>query len=360
LERVGIVGLPNAGKSSFFNFLTDNSVPAESFPFCTIEPNVGIFVVPDERIELLAKNEGSKKVVHPFVEVVDIAGLVKGASKGEGLGNQFLDHISKVDVIAHVVRLFEDGRVSHPYQNVDPKRDIEIVETELILKDLETVQKRLEKRMKVARTGDKEAKREVELLQNLREFLSQGKKASKFPRHDRFEEEVIESLFLLTDKPQILVFNVDELDEEKRKLIEEIVKEKDEEYIIINVKLEEELKSLPEEEAEVFRREYNLFGDKRREFFEKVLKLLNLIRFLTATQNEARSWTIKKGSTAYEAAGLIHSDIQKGFIKVEVIPFERYVEFGSLKKAREAGAVETHGKDYIVREGDVIHFLFRA
>jgi len=360
LERVGIVGLPNAGKSSFFNFLTDNDVPAESFPFCTIEPNVGVLVVPDERVKILAKNEGSKKVVHPFVEIVDIAGLVKGASKGEGLGNQFLDHISKVDVIAHVVRVFESKTVSHPYQSVDPKRDIEIVETELILKDLETIQKRLEKRVKVARTGDRDAKREVELLEALQEFLSQGNRASKFPRRDEFEENLIRSLFLLTDKPQIFVFNVDELDEEKKKLIEDAIKDREEEYIIINVKLEEELKSLPEDEAELFRAEYNLPGNKKKEFFEKILKLLDLVRFLTATQNEARSWTIKRGATAYEAAGLIHSDIQKGFIKAEVIPFERYLEYGSFKKAREAGAVEAHGKDYVVREGDVIHFLFRA
>ncbi|MCD6551475.1 redox-regulated ATPase YchF [Thermotoga sp.] len=360
MERVGIVGLPNAGKSSLFNFLTDNNVPAESFPFCTIEPNVGILGVRDERVEILARNEGSRKVVHPFVEIVDIAGLVKGASKGEGLGNQFLDHISKVDVIAHVVRVFESKMVSHPYQSVDPKRDIEIVETELILKDLETVQKRLEKRVKIARAGDRDARREVKLLQALQEFLSQGKRASRFPRRDEFEENVIRSLFLLTDKPQIFVFNVDELSDERKKLIESTIEEKGEEYIIINVKLEEELKALPEDEAELFRAEYNLSGDKKKEFFEKVLRLLDLVRFLTATQNEARSWTMKKGSTAYEAAGLIHTDMQRGFIKVEVIPFERYLEYGSLKKAREAGAVETHGKDYIVREGDVIHFLFRA
>nr|WP_101510414.1 redox-regulated ATPase YchF [Thermotoga sp. KOL6] len=357
---MGIVGLPNAGKSSFFNFLTENNVPAESFPFCTIEPNVGILVVPDNRIEILAKNEGSKKIVHPFVEIVDIAGLVKGASKGEGLGNQFLDHISKVDVIAHVVRMFNDERVSHPYQNVDPKRDIEIVETELILKDLETVEKRLEKRFKVARAGDKDARREVELLKELKEFLSQGKRAAKFPRHDEFEKNIVRSLFLLTDKPQILVFNVDELNDEKKRTIEDIIKERDEEYIIINVKLEEELKVLPEEEAKLFREEYNLDGDKKKEFFEKVLKLLDLIRFLTATHNEAKCWTAKRGTTAYEAAGLIHSDIQKGFVKVEVISFEKYLEYGSLKKARESGAVETHGKDYVLREGDVIHFLFRA
>jgi len=360
LKKIGIVGLPNAGKSSLFNFLTRSNVLVESFPFSTVDPNFGVFVVEDERVEVLARNERSKRVVHPSIDVVDIAGLVRGASKGEGLGNQFLDHIRKVDAIAHVVRFFESPTVSHPYQTIDPKRDIEIIDTELILKDIETVQKRLEKQQKIARTGDKDARREVEFLEALLRFLSEGKLARNFPRKDSFEEEVIESLFLLTDKPEIIVFNTDDFTDEKEGIMREIAEKRKSEYVVLNVALERELSELSEEEADVFRAEYGFSGDKRKEFFEKVLRTLNLIRFLTATENEARCWLTEEGTTAYKAAGMIHSDIQRGFVKAEVIPFDEYVKYGSLKRAREMGILQVHGKEYVIREGDVIHFLFRT
>jgi len=360
LKKIGIVGLPNAGKSSLFNFLTRGNALVESFPFSTVDPNFGVFVIEDERVEVLARNEKSKRVVHPSIDVVDIAGLVRGASKGEGLGNQFLDHIRKVDAIAHVVRFFESATVSHPYQTVDPKRDVEIIDTELILKDIETIQKRLEKQQKIARAGDKDARKEVELLEALLRFLSEGGLARNFPRRDSFEEEVIKSLFLLTDKPEIMIFNVDDLTEGKESVAREIAQKRKSEYVVLNVALETELLELSEEEADAFRAEYGFSGDKRKEFFEKIVEALKIIRFLTATENEARCWLTVEGTTAYEAAGMIHSDIQKGFVKAEVIPFDEYVRHGSLKRAREMGALQTHGKEYVIREGDVIHFLFRA
>jgi len=361
LKNVGIVGMPNAGKSTIFNILTGQSVPMESYPFCTVDPNTGFLVVEDERVVELARMEGSKKIVHPFIEVVDIAGLVKGASKGEGLGNRFLDHISKVDLIVHVVRCFFKDTVSHPMGSIDPVRDAEIVDIELIMKDLETIEKRMEKREKVARAGDEKAREEMEALARLKKHLSKGNKARTFERRNDFEEEIIRSLFLLTDKPVVYVLNVDEkCKEDLWKPLEGRAKREGNILLKVNAGVEYDLLGMPEEEAEEFRKVYDIEGDFRKIFFESVLKELNLIRFLTATEKEARSWVVENGITAYEAAGIIHSDIQKGFIKAEVIQFSELKKIGSMKKARELGALEIHGKDYMIKEGDVVHFLFHS
>ena len=360
MKNVGIVGMPNVGKSTIFNILTGQNVPMESYPFCTIDPNTGFLVVEDERVIELAKMEGSKKIIHPFIEVVDIAGLVKGASKGEGLGNRFLDHISKVDLIAHVVRCFFHDKVPHPMGSVDPIRDVEIVDIELIMKDLETVEKRMEKREKVARAGDKKAKEEMEVLTRLKKHLSEGKKARTFERKNDFEKNIIKSLFLLTDKPVIYILNIDEKCEERLwKPLWEKVKKEGSALLKTNAAVEYDLLGMSEE-AEEFRKVYGIEKDFRKTFFENVLKELNLIRFLTATEKEARSWVVENGITAYEAAGIIHTDIQKGFIKAEVIPFDKLKKIGSMKKARELGVLEIHGKDYVIKEGDVVHFLFHS
>lgn len=361
MKKAGIVGLPNSGKSTLFNALTNQNVPAEKYPFCTIEPNVGILVVEDERLTKLAQMEGSKDQIHPFFHIIDIAGLVKGASRGEGLGNQFLDHISKVDMIFHVVRCFKIDDVSHPMGSVDPARDIEIVEIELILKDLETVNKRIEKIAKQARTGEESARFELHFLERLKAHLESGKPARILPRNEQ-EQAILDSLFLLSEKPVIYVANVDEwgLGQGLDKIVEKMARERSSESITVNAQVESEARELSPEEARELLLAYGFDTNLKKRFLEHIKRALKLICFLTATKNEARSWLVPEGITAYEAAGLIHSDIQKGFIKAEVIPFEQLLQFSSFKEAREAGAVKSHGKDYVIREGDVVHFLFHA
>ncbi|MEN3007443.1 redox-regulated ATPase YchF [Pseudothermotoga sp.] len=361
MKKAGIVGLPNSGKSTLFNALTDQNVPAEKYPFCTIDPNVGILVVEDERLTKLARMEGSKQQVHPFFHIVDIAGLVKGASKGEGLGNQFLDHISKVDLIFHVVRCFKIDDVSHPMGSIDPARDIEIVEVELILKDLETVNKRIEKISKQAKAGEEHARFELHFLEQLRVHLGAGKLARTLQRNQQ-EQSILDSLFLLTEKPIVYVANVDDwgLENGLDRIVERMANERSSAFLTVNAQLEFEARELSTEEAMELLSAYGFRENLKKRFLTQIKRALKLICFLTATKNEARSWLIPEGTSAYDAAGMIHSDIQRGFIKAEVIPFEELVHYSSFKEAREAGAVRSHGKDYLIREGDVVHFLFHA
>ncbi len=361
MKKAGIVGLPNSGKSTLFNALTNQNVPNEKYPFCTIDPNIGVMIVKDERIEKLAKMEGSEQVVHPFFQIVDIAGLVKGASKGEGLGNQFLDHISKVDLIFHIVRCFKIDDVSHPMGSIDPERDIEVVELELILKDLETINKRIEKIFKQARAGDEKARHELNLLENLKKHLENGKLAITFSR-EKQDQEIIDSLFLLTEKPVVYVANVDEWGMENglHTKVKTFAEKNGFNMVIVNAELEYEVEKLSEEEAREFLQVYGFEIPLKQRFFEQIKSALNMICFLTATKNEARSWLIPQGTTAYDAAGLIHSDIQKGFVRAEVISFDELAKFSSIKEAKEKGFVKIHGKDYMIKEGDVVHFLFHS
>lgn len=361
MKKAGIVGLPNSGKSTLFNALTNQNVPAEKYPFCTIDPNFGVLITEDKRLVRLAQMERSEQVVHPFFNIVDIAGLVKGASRGEGLGNQFLDHISKVDMIFHVVRCFKITDVSHPMGSIDPQRDIEVVEIELILKDLETVQRRIEKISKQAKAGDAEARNELGLLERLKTHLEAGNLSSTLAKNES-DQRIINGLFLLTEKPVIYVANVDEWGVENHiyERVQRIAQKRNAGFILVNSEVEFEVKEMSPDDAKDFLMAYGFEEPIRSRFFDEIKRTLSLICFLTATKNEARSWVIEEGTSAYDAAGMIHTDIQKGFIKAEVIPFEELVKFPSLKEAREAGAVKAHGKEYIIREGDVVHFLFHA
>ncbi|MCD6546353.1 MAG: redox-regulated ATPase YchF [Thermotogae bacterium] len=353
--------MPNAGKSTLFNALTRLNVPAESYPFCTIDPNIAVVEVDDERVDLLAKLEGSKRKIKPSIEFIDIAGLIKGASKGEGLGNKFLDQIRKVDAILHVVRGFNNPNIPNTEKILDPLEDIETVETELILADIETINKRFEKKLKPAKSGDKEAIKELELLDRLKKHLEAGNLAYNFQRNDE-ENEIIKGLFLLTDKPVIYVLNADEnvKNQDFLPYLENITEERNVDLLIVNAKIEEEVKDLPDEEKIAFLEAYGIKESAIQKVILTAYQKLNLLTFFTANQNEARAWSIKKGSTAFDAAGLIHTDMQKGFIKVEVISFEKLENFSNFKEAREKGAVEYHGKDYIVKEGDVLRFLFKV
>ncbi len=361
MKKAGIVGLPNSGKSTLFNALTNQNVPAEKYPFCTIDPNIGVLVTEDERLVKLAQMERSEQLVHPFFNIVDIAGLVKGASKGEGLGNQFLDHISKVDIIFHVVRCFKITDVSHPMGSIDPERDIELIEIELILKDLETIHRRIEKISKQAKAGDIEARNELSLLEKLKNHLEAGNLSLTFHRNEN-EQKIIDTLFLLTEKPVIYVANVDEWGMENHiyERVQKIAQKRNFGFILVNAEVEYEVEQMPAEDAKDLLMAYGFQESLKSRFFNEIKKTLSLICFLTATKNEARSWVIQSGTNAYDAAGMIHTDIQKGFIKAEVIPFEELIKFPSIKDAREAGAMKTHGKEYIIKEGDVVHFLFHA
>lgn len=353
--------MPNAGKSTLFNALTRLNVPAESYPFCTIDPNIAVVEVDDERVDLLAKLEGSKRKIKPSIEFIDIAGLIKGASKGEGLGNKFLDQIRKVDAILHVVRGFNNPNIPNTEKILDPLKDIETVETELILADIETINRRFEKKLKPAKSGDKEAIKELELLDRLKKHLEAGNLAYNFQRNDE-ENEIIKGLFLLTDKPVIYVLNADEnvKNQDFLPYLENITEERNVDLLIVNAKIEEEVKDLPDEEKIAFLEAYGIKESAIQKVILTAYQKLNLLTFFTANQNEARAWSIKKGSTAFDAARLIHTDMQKGFIKVEVISFEKLENFSNFKEAREKGAVEYHGKDYIVKEGDVLRFLFKV
>ena len=362
--QCGIVGLPNVGKSTLFNCLSNAKAQAANFPFCTIEPNVGVITVPDERLEKLEGLVNPQRVIPTTIEIVDIAGLVKGASKGEGLGNQFLGNIRETDAIIHVLRCFEDGNVVHVDGSVDPVRDKEIIDTELQFKDLETVENRLSKVKRQAETGDKEAKMEFDVLEEIRETLEKGKSARVADLND-IKLELAKTFHLLTLKPVLYVCNVDEASvvegNELTKAVEEAVKNEKAEVILISAAAEADIAGLDTyEERQEFLQDMGLDEAGVNKLIRSAYKLLDLQTYFTAGEKEVRAWTIEKGMTAPQAAGVIHTDFEKGFIRAETIAYNDFVSLGSETAVKEAGKMKVEGKDYVVQDGDVMHFRFNV
>jgi GTP-binding protein YchF len=358
----GIIGLPNAGKSTIFNALTAAHAEVASYPFCTIKPNQGIVPVPDGRLQKLAAILGPQKVTPTVLEFLDIAGLVKGASQGEGLGNRFLGHIRTVDAIAHVVRCFEEEQVSHIYGTLDPRRDIEIVQAELLLADLQTLEKRLEKEKHQAKVGDKKSLAEVPFLQTVHEHLASGQ-LPVLLRPSEEEQKILSSLELLSQKPVVYVANASETELKKRQYIsrvEEWAAREQAPVVIICGVLESEIAELPLPEREEFLREMGLMESGLHQLVRAGYERLHLVTFYTTVGPELRAWTIPRGTRAPEAAGKIHTDMEHGFIRAEVIPFDSFVAAGSMTAAREKGWIRIEGKDYIVQDGDILHIRFNV
>ena len=364
--KLGIVGLPNVGKSTLFNSLTKAGAESANYPFCTIDPNVGVVAVPDERLKLLGDLYHSKKVTPAVIEFVDIAGLVKGASKGEGLGNQFLSNIREVDAIVHVVRCFEDSNVVHVDGSVNPLRDIETINLELIFSDLEILERRIAKVAKGARM-DKEQAKELAMLERVKERLEDGKLAIGFETEDEDEEEYFKNLNLLTAKPVIYAANVGEedlandgADNAGVQAVREYAKETGSEVFAICAQIEEEISELDDEECQMFLDDLGLKESGLEKLIRASYHLLGLMSFLTSGEDETRAWTIKQGTKAPQAAGKIHTDFERGFIKAEVVNYKDLLENGSLAAAREKGLVRMEGKEYVVQDGDVILFRFNV
>ena len=364
--KCGIVGLPNVGKSTLFNCISSGKAQSANFPFCTIEPNIGSTIVPDERLQVLEKIVKPQRVVPATVEIVDIAGLVKGASKGEGLGNQFLANIRETDAILHVLRCFDDDNIVHVDGSVDPVRDKEIIDTELQLKDLETIENRINKVHKQAQTGgDKAAKRLYDILIQFKEALVQGKSARTVTFDNAEDEKMAKELYLLTNKPVMYVCNVDENSaKDGNKYVEQVreaVKDENAQILVIAAKIESEIAELESyEERQMFLEEIGLEKSGVHRLIRSAYALLNLETYFTAGVQEVKAWTYNKGDKAPQAAGVIHSDFEKGFIRAEVIKFDDYVKYGSEAACRTAGKLGVEGKEYVVQDGDIMHFLFNV
>lgn len=362
--KLGIVGLPNVGKSTMFNSITKAGAECANYPFCTIEPNVGVVPVPDERLDALTKMYNPQKTTHAIVEFVDIAGLVKGASKGEGLGNKFLSHIRETDAIVEVVRCFEDSNVVHVDGSVDPIRDIETINLELIFADIETVNKRLDKAKKNLK-ADKKYQIEIDLLERIKENLENGISARATDFNDD-EKELVKDMFLLTTKPILYVANISESqienaeNDEMVKKVKEYASKENAEVIPLCVKIEEELSGLDDSDKKEMLEALGLEESGLDKVIKKSYDLLGLMSFLTAGEPEVRAWTIKKGTKAPQAAGKIHSDIERGFIKAEVVSFDDLMREGSMVAAREKGLVRSEGKEYIMKDGDIVLFKFNV
>ncbi|WP_411679195.1 redox-regulated ATPase YchF [Clostridium thailandense] len=365
--KLGIVGLPNVGKSTLFNAITQAGAESANYPFCTIEPNVGVVSVPDKRLDVLEKMYNSKKKIYTAIEFYDIAGLVRGASKGEGLGNKFLSHIREVESIVHVVRCFNDPNVVHVDGSVDPIRDIETINLELIFSDLEMMDRRIEKIVKLAKSGsNKEAKAEYELMLKIKGYLEAGKPVRTLELTDD-ESELAKGYFLLTTKPVLYVANISEddlvsgnLENEYVKKVKEYAANEGSEVIIISAKIEEELSVLEGDEKTEMLGEYGLDEAGLDKLIHASYKLLGLMSFLTAGVQEVRAWTIKQGTKAPQAAGKIHTDIEKGFIRAEIISYDKLVEVGSEAAAKEKGYYRLEGKEYVMQDGDIVHFRFNV
>ncbi|MGI6218406.1 MAG: redox-regulated ATPase YchF [Bacteroidaceae bacterium] len=364
--QCGIVGLPNVGKSTLFNCLSSAKAQSANFPFCTIEPNVGVINVPDERLGRLAEIVHPGRIVPATVEIVDIAGLVKGASKGEGLGNKFLANIRETDAIIHVLRCFDDGNVVHVDGNVDPVRDKEIIDTELQLKDLETVESRIQRVKKQAETGgDKEARAAYEVLKVYEEVLGKGQSARTVQWESKEQQQIAHDLFLLTNKPVLYVCNVDEASAVSGNAYVEAVRQavaaEQAEVLVVAAKTEEDIAELDTyEDRKMFLESIGLQESGVNRLIKSAFRLLQLETYFTAGEMEVKAWTYRKGSKAPQCAGIIHSDFEKGFIRAEVIKYDDYIHYGSEAAVREAGKLAIEGKDYVVQDGDIMHFRFNV
>ena len=364
--KLGVVGLPNVGKSTLFNAITHAGAESANYPFCTIEPNVGMVAVPDSRLDTLAKINGCKKIIPATIEFVDIAGLVKGASKGEGLGNKFLSHIREVDAIVHTVRCFEDENITHVENSVDPIRDITTINLELILADIDSLQKKMLKQKNAVKGGDKKAAEEFAFYEKLLKHLESEKPARTLERTAE-EDTILNNLFLLTAKPVLYATNIAERDmgktEEELPLVQKVkayAATENAQILVICAKTEEELSNMPSEEAELFLQELGVDESGLSKLIKKSYELLGLISYITSGEKETRAWTITKGTKAPGAAGKIHTDFEKGFIRAEVIHYDTLVECGSMAAAKEKGKVRLEGKEYIVQDGDVMLFRFNV